>query len=188
MRRITTPTRAQNKFGAGKDGFRDGDLASGVYPTDLNADWFDQVQEEIARVIEAAGLTLDGTNLGQLLLALSRPGVFTTPGATDNSTRAATTAFVRSLFPASFSGSAGYIGFPGGYLLQMGRVTIPTLTAATWTFPVAFPNQCIARWGLSLTTSNEVIFSPTEPTTESMVIDSYPGVVLIDCQVFAFGK
>ncbi len=188
MRRITTPTRAQNKFGAGKDGFTDGNLASGVVPTDLNGDWFDQVQEEIARVIEASGLALDGTNLGQLLLALSRPGVFVTPAASDNSTRAATTAFVRSLFPASFSGGSGYIGLPGGYLLQMGRVTIPTLVDATWTFPVAFPNQCIARWGLSLTSSSEVIFSSSEPTKESMVIDSYPGVQIIECQVFAFGK
>lgn len=71
MRRITTPTRWIDKFGAGKDGFRDGDLANSVVPTGLNADWFDQLQEEVAGVVEAAGLTLDGADLSQLLQALN---------------------------------------------------------------------------------------------------------------------
>ncbi|SAI74558.1 tail fiber protein [Bordetella ansorpii] len=70
MRRIATPTRLQNKFGAGRDGFTNGDLVAGLPATDLEAEWFDAVQEEIATVIEAAGLTLDATNNGQLLAAI----------------------------------------------------------------------------------------------------------------------
>lgn len=39
--------------------------------TQLNAEWFNAVQEEIAGFIESAGLTLDDTNNGQLLQALT---------------------------------------------------------------------------------------------------------------------
>lgn len=76
MQRITTSTRSVDLFGVGRHGFRDGNLAIGLAPTDLNADWFNQVQEEIAAVIEAAGLTLSGANRAQLLEAINlRAGV-----------------------------------------------------------------------------------------------------------------
>lgn len=70
MKRIDTATRAQDLFGAGKDGFRDGDLANGIVPTDFNAKWCNQVQEEIANVIEEAGLELDENDRTQLLQAI----------------------------------------------------------------------------------------------------------------------
>ena len=57
MRRITTPTAAQDLFGAGFDGFTDGSAPSPP-PTHLNADWFNQVQEEIARAVEGNGATV----------------------------------------------------------------------------------------------------------------------------------
>mgnify|MGYP003576275857 CR=1 FL=1 len=72
MKRIDTATRALNLFGPGKDGFKDGDLANGIAPTDLNAAAFNGYQEELANVIEAAGIALDGNNLAQLLAALNR--------------------------------------------------------------------------------------------------------------------
>lgn len=65
MQRITTSSRVIDKFGVGKDGF-------GIGPpqaTQLEAPWFDSVQEEIARVIEGQGIVLDGT-LEQLKTAL----------------------------------------------------------------------------------------------------------------------
>lgn len=61
MQRIQTATKAPDLFGAGKDGFKDGNLAGGVAPTDLNAAWFNQVQEELSALVEGAGLALDGT-------------------------------------------------------------------------------------------------------------------------------
>jgi len=70
MRRITTGTRELNLFGPGKDGFKNGDLANAILPTDLNADWFNQVQEELANFIEAAGIALDGGVRTQLVQAL----------------------------------------------------------------------------------------------------------------------
>jgi len=62
----------EDKHGAGKDGFTNGtptDPSTGTIPQDY---WFDQVQEEIASVIELTGGTLDEGNLQQLYEAISR--------------------------------------------------------------------------------------------------------------------
>lgn len=72
MDRISTSTVALNAFGPGKNGFKDGDLSQGVSPTDLEAEWFNGVQEELLAVIEAAGITPNATNRAQLLEALNR--------------------------------------------------------------------------------------------------------------------
>ena len=72
MQRINTPTRAIGLFGPGKDGFKNGNLAGADPATDLNATWFNLVQEEIARTIEAAGIDLDGEVRTQLLQAFRR--------------------------------------------------------------------------------------------------------------------
>lgn len=83
MQRISTATRWLNKFGLGKSGFRDGDLANGIAPTDLVAAWFDHVQEEIARVIEATGAALDGEQFNQLYVAIQaliQAGNYDRPG------------------------------------------------------------------------------------------------------------
>jgi hypothetical protein len=70
MRRISTATRVVDKFGAGKDGFTNGDAVAGLPSTDLEDVWFDAVQEEIANVVEGARLTLDPANRAQLLAAI----------------------------------------------------------------------------------------------------------------------
>jgi hypothetical protein len=70
MERIKTPTRFINKFGTGKDGFTDGNPALGAPSTQLEADWFDNAQEEIANAIELAGITLDPTDMTQLWQAM----------------------------------------------------------------------------------------------------------------------
>lgn len=56
MKRIDTATRAIDLFGAGKDGFKDGNLALAIVATDLDAEWFNDVQEELLSVVETAGL------------------------------------------------------------------------------------------------------------------------------------
>lgn len=68
MQRINTPTKAANLFGPGKDGFRAAGQA-GERPTQLSPDFLNEVQEELANVIEDAGLVLGGSN-DQLLTAL----------------------------------------------------------------------------------------------------------------------
>lgn len=74
MERIKTPTRAPNKFGNGpfgpRDGFTDGNPTTGLASTQLEADHFDHVQEEICRVIEDAGINPDGSRYTMLLEAL----------------------------------------------------------------------------------------------------------------------
>ena len=51
MKRIDTATKAVDLYGAGKHGFQDGDPDIGQAPTSLNASWFNQVQEELARIL-----------------------------------------------------------------------------------------------------------------------------------------
>lgn len=72
MHRIDTSTAQVDKFGAGKNGFTGGNPQTGELPTALNADFFDSIQEEIAAVIEAAGLALSKSSNSQLLSAMGK--------------------------------------------------------------------------------------------------------------------
>jgi hypothetical protein len=70
MDRISTLTKVLDLFGIGKPGFRDGDLATGVVSTDLNAAWFNGVQEELLAIIEAAGIAPSAATYTQVAKAL----------------------------------------------------------------------------------------------------------------------
>lgn len=72
MDRIDTDTKAVDLFGAGKHGFKDGDLAFGVIPTDFDAQWCNAQQEEKMSVIEGAGVVPVTGNFTQLRQALKR--------------------------------------------------------------------------------------------------------------------
>ncbi len=72
MRRIATPTRHLNKFGRGRDGFTNGDPIAGIPSTDLQAEWFDALQEEVAAVAETGGVAPDPNNNAQLLEGIPR--------------------------------------------------------------------------------------------------------------------
>ncbi|WP_096777691.1 phage tail protein, partial [Izhakiella australiensis] len=71
MHRIDTPTAQKDKFGAGKNGFTNGDPALGRRATDLNSDMWDAVQEEICNVIEGAKFSLEKGKHTQLLGAIT---------------------------------------------------------------------------------------------------------------------
>ncbi|EOG2528695.1 phage tail protein, partial [Salmonella enterica subsp. enterica serovar Anatum] len=60
------------KFGQGKNGFTNGDPATGRRATDLNSDMWDAVQEEVCTVIEAAGIPLSKGEHTQLHAAIGR--------------------------------------------------------------------------------------------------------------------
>lgn len=75
MKRISTTTRSLNKFGAGKDGFTNGNVVGGIPSTDLEDTWFDNVQEEIANVVESTGVALSGADQTQLLVAIRKMAV-----------------------------------------------------------------------------------------------------------------
>jgi Chaperone of endosialidase len=70
MQRISTPTRFVDKFGPGKDGFTDGNPATGLSTTQLEAIWFDSEQEEIANAIELSGIALNPADHTQLWQAI----------------------------------------------------------------------------------------------------------------------
>lgn len=71
MRRIDTSTKAVDLFGAGKHGFKNGDPSLAILATKLNAEFFNATQEELASLIEYAGLTLDDADNTQLRQAIS---------------------------------------------------------------------------------------------------------------------
>jgi len=70
MHRIDTSTAQVDKFGKGKNGFTGGNPQTGLLPTALDADYFDTLQEELAGVIESAGLTLNKNTNSQLTAAI----------------------------------------------------------------------------------------------------------------------
>lgn len=70
MERITGPTVSPNENGTGRDGFTEGGGATP--PTHLNASFFNNVQEELARAVERSGQALDGADFEQLAQAIER--------------------------------------------------------------------------------------------------------------------
>ena len=77
MQRISTATKAVDLYGAGKHGFKDGDLAQAIPATDLNAAWFNGAQEELLALIEAAGLVPSAATLNQVAMALQTGKLWT---------------------------------------------------------------------------------------------------------------
>lgn len=71
MHRIDTPSRAVDLWGAGKHGWRPGNKAIGIEATQASADFFNDVQENIARLIEGAGIPLVKGNHLQLSQAVN---------------------------------------------------------------------------------------------------------------------
>ena len=73
MDRINHASAEADKFGAGKDGFTDGDPVDPSSGTIINEDFLDGVQEELIGLIEAAGNTpsnADYTQLQDVLMAI----------------------------------------------------------------------------------------------------------------------
>lgn len=69
MQVIQTPTAVADKFGPGLNGFK-GDVPPLPPPTQVSAEWFDSVQQEIVNVIIGQGIALDGLQFDQLKQAL----------------------------------------------------------------------------------------------------------------------
>lgn len=72
MQRIATVNRSLNLFGAGKDGFRAGNIALGIEATSFSDEWCNGVQEELANVIEGQGLVLAANDRTQLRQAITK--------------------------------------------------------------------------------------------------------------------
>ena len=73
MRRINTGANrnpAIDLYGSGKHGFKTGNRSLGDPPSTPGAEWYNAVQEELARAIEGAGIALDATKFDQLFSAI----------------------------------------------------------------------------------------------------------------------
>lgn len=77
MRRIATTNRLPNLHGAGKDGFKDGDLAVGIKATEFSAEFANGVQEELMSVVESGGLApaADSSQVQQAIRRLAGANV-----------------------------------------------------------------------------------------------------------------
>lgn len=71
MERINTSTKAVNLFGAGKHGFTAGVPGTATMPTAFSDSWANAVQEELANVVEGAGLALTPGDNSQVMQALN---------------------------------------------------------------------------------------------------------------------
>ena len=153
---------------ATQDGkYTDGSVAGGIAATRLRAAAFNAMQEELAHIVESAGLALDINDMTQVLkaiqkLTLSRANPFAdikSDGAAAISTALTNlglgTAALRDVgtganqIPdmSSFPVSDSLYGFPGGIIHQVFDVdftgTVGGGVAKTATFPTAFAVKCL---------------------------------------------
>lgn len=129
-----------------------GNPSTGTTATKPGAYWYHMIMEELMAVIVAAGIAPASGVLNQLLQALRSAGVFVTQSVGDNSTKVATTAWVRVAMSniataAGFAlvpGTNGYIKFPswlGGFVVQWGAGTVTgPLVNVDAALPITFPN------------------------------------------------
>lgn len=185
MHRIDTPTAQKDKFGAGKNGFTRGNPQTGTPATDLDDDYFDMLQEELAGVVEATGVVLDKSKHNQLLTALkslllSRAHPFADikadgsaavaealsnlglgTAATKNVGTGSNQLPDMSSFAASLSLS-GWQKLPGGLIIQWGQVLSNSGGFAPWTYPIAFPNACFHVYATPFVGASANNFTLTE--------------------------
>ncbi|WP_188260883.1 gp53-like domain-containing protein [Azospirillum tabaci] len=151
MKRIDTPTRAVDLFGAGKPGFKDGSTLTGDPATTLNAGMFNHFQEEIARAIEACGITLDPGQYDQLAQAL---------GLNDRNASA-----------------TGHIMLAGGILFNWGS-GVMSAGSCTVTFDKAFPTACWHAFPAENTastwaTNNVTVYGPSAKSQTGATFKSF---------------
>ncbi|EOA5550550.1 hypothetical protein ACQJMQ_004141 [Escherichia coli] len=149
---------------ATQDGkYTDGSVAGGIAATRLRAAAFNAMQEELAHIVESAGLALDINDMTQVLkaiqkLTLSRANPFAdikSDGAAAISTaltnlglgtaakRAVGTGANQIPDMSSFQSilsTHGYQRLPGGIIIQWGLAPAPVGVASQKSYPITFPN------------------------------------------------
>lgn len=150
---------------ATQDGkYTDGSVAGGIAATRLRAAAFNAMQEELAHIVESAGLALDINDMTQVLkaiqkLTLSRANPFadiksdgaaaistalTNLGLGEAAKRDVGTGENQIPDMASFASGDGWMKLPNGKILQYGRGAVtPTLSTQTMriTFSIPFPKK-----------------------------------------------
>ncbi|MCK7149732.1 hypothetical protein L8O47_02190 [Enterobacter roggenkampii] len=163
MHRIDTPTAQKDKFGAGKNGFTRGNPQTGTPATELDDDYFDMLQEELAGVVEATGTALDKSKNNQLLTALkslllsrAHPFADIKGDGTAAVAEALENLGLGDAAKRGVWGGSGAVTAAGGFSLGVtGAFKLPTGNIVQWdegftasggftkNYPVPFPNQCL---------------------------------------------
>ena len=147
---------------ATQDGkYTDGSVAGGIAATRLRAAAFNAMQEELAHIVESAGLTLDINDMTQVLkaiqkLTLSRTNPFadiksdgaaaistalTNLGLGEAAKRDVGTGDNQIPDMGAFASGSGWFRLPGGYIVQFGTFSGNTTRFISGHFPIPFPNQ-----------------------------------------------
>lgn len=144
---------------ATQDGkYTDGSVAGGIAATRLRAAAFNAMQEELAHIVESAGLALDINDMTQVLkaiqkLTLSRANPFAdikSDGAAAISTALTNLGLGEAAKLPAISGSlssSGWIKIPviegESFIIQWGRIgpSDSKTGVATGSYPIAFPNS-----------------------------------------------
>ncbi|MDZ3402258.1 gp53-like domain-containing protein [Klebsiella quasipneumoniae] len=145
---------------ATQDGkYTDGSVAGGIAATRLRAAAFNAMQEELAHIVESAGLALDINDMTQVLKAIQKLTLSRiNPFADIKSDGAA--AISTALANLGFSYSNNLYKFPGRQMTQRGSSITNAAGATTITFPQAFSGNVVVLLtgsdsnGVTLTTLN----------------------------------
>ena len=110
--------------------FTDGNVAGGVPPTILPAEWFNTIQRELISVLSAAGITPDSNKFDQVSKAVSKlitdGGFLKTANNLSEIKTAGPTAVAQTLLNLGL-GELSIAGVSGGSLTTSGYITIPMI-------------------------------------------------------------
>lgn len=150
--------------------FTDGNVAGGVPPTILPAEWFNTIQRELISVLSAAGITPDSNKFDQVSKAVSKlitdGGFLKTANNLSEIKTAGAAAIAQTLlnlgieeaakravgnsanqipdmsFFASSQELSGWEQLPNGNIRQWGTVVASINDTDYRNFPIPFPNKC----------------------------------------------
>ncbi|MBA8106849.1 integrase [Citrobacter sp. Cy234] len=157
MHRIDTSTAQKDKFGAGKNGFTAGNPQTGTPATDLDNDYFDMLQEELAGVVEATGVNLDKSKHNQLLTALKALLL----------SRAHPFADIKADGPAAIAEALSNLGLGAG---------APPIGIPFYWSLAAMPNTVVPEWSnMVFLKTNNTSFSAAEYPKLALM---WPGLII----------
>ena len=174
---------------ATQDGkYTDGSVAGGIAATRLRAAAFNAMQEELAHIVESAGLALDINDMTQVLkaiqkLTLSRINPFadiksdgaaaistalTNLGLGEAAKRDVGTGDNQIPDMGAFASGSGWFRLPGGYIVQFGTFSGNTTRFISGHFPIPFPNQPMVSVSVM---SDAVQSDPSNPAPQVLSVN-----------------
>lgn len=176
---------------ATQDGkYTDGSVAGGIAATRLRAAAFNAMQEELAHIVESAGLALDINDMTQVLKAIQKLTLSrANPFADIKSDGAA--AISTALTNLGFGEGANWVMLPGGMIIQRVYLGFPVGTNARHiTFPRSFTttNYSISiNWNdigtvttETLSPANVAVVHQTKSLTGASIWQAGPGEFNVD--------